>query len=89
MILSVYTNYDLIITNSYSTYIGEDEYEHHIEIQCKRFTTVEFIDYVCELCKDDYFSSLTVNKGCIKISLFNPFNGSGSDITIDYKEINQ
>ena len=85
----IYADCEITVKNKYC-YINE-EGDHKTEIE--EFTKImdggKLAKFIAELLNDREFSSIRIMGDQIIISLFDPMDGTGQDILITVKELNE
>lgn len=85
----IYCNYEITVKNEYC-YINE-EGDHTTETE--EFTKImdggKLAEFIAKQLKDSEFSSIYTRGNELIISLFDPTNGTGQDLSISIKELQE
>lgn len=87
MEFSIYCDYEIIVKIEYCYLNEEGDHETGVEEFTETIDGSELAEYIAKLLHDGKFSSASVSDNLVSVSTFNPLNGTGRDIQITIKEV--
>lgn len=87
MIIDIYAKYFVTFIDTSSYKDSDGDFRNITQTSNKTLSANELIDWVNELCKDEYFSTLQIDLDKFIISRFNSFTGDSQTITISFKRV--
>ena len=84
---SAYCDYEVVIKNTYSYINEEGDYRTESEENTQFMSGVALSEFIVRLLNDREFSSIVMQDKEISITLFDPVDGTGQKILVNFVEI--
>jgi len=84
--INIYGKYKVYYTAKHTIYLGNNEYATDKTVRRKTVDCEKLMHWIHDLINDPEFSSLSIIENTLYIELFNPGNGSGSEIKLKIQE---
>lgn len=81
----IYSDYEITVKNEYCYINEEGDHTTEVEEFTKTMDGGKLAEFIAKLLLDKEFSSVSLSDNHILISTFNPLDGTGSDIQISIK----
>lgn len=82
-----YCDYEVIVKNTYSYINEEGDYRTESEENAQIMSGVALSEFIVRLLNDREFSSIVMQDKEISITLFDPVDGTGQQILVNFIEI--
>jgi hypothetical protein len=82
-----YCDYEVIVRNTYSYINEEGDYRTESEENAQIMSGVALSEFIVRLLNDREFSSIVMQDKEISITLFDPVDGTGQQILVNFIEI--
>lgn len=87
MTFDIYHDLDVAIKNEYSYYNEDGDIAERTETVTKIMDGGKFADFIAKFLQDREFSSISIKDDKIVIKMFCPMDGTGQDLEITIKEL--
>ena len=82
-----YCDYEVIVKNTYSYINEEGDYRTESEENTQIMSGVALSEFIVRLLNDREFSSIVMQDKEISITLFDPVDGTGQKISVNFTEV--